>query len=103
MNPLLFLHGFTGSEKSWDEFRNKLNLPTIAIDCPGHGSNLIEDLSNPYTFEDWEKEFNSYLNQNHLEKITLCGYSMGGRLAITFASKFPNKIGCFKNILALKF
>lgn len=92
MNPLLFLHGFTGSRKLWDEFRNNLNLPTISIDCPGHGNNLIKNLSKPYTFEDWQREFNLFLYQNNLKKINLCGYSMGGRLAISIATAFPEKI-----------
>ena len=92
MVPLVFLHGFTGSSKSWNELRNKLNFSSKAIDCPGHGNNLIKDLSNPCTFEDWQKEFNLNLHLNNLEKINLCGYSMGGRLAISFASAFPKKI-----------
>ncbi len=92
MTPLLFLHGFTGSSKSWNELINKLNAPSIAVDCPGHGNNLIKDLSKPYTFKDWQKEFNLFINQNNWDNINLCGYSMGGRLAISYASKFPEKI-----------
>ncbi len=28
----------------------------------------------------------------NIEKLNLCGYSMGGRLAISFVTKYPEKI-----------
>ena len=92
MLPLIFLHGFTGSAQSWAEIRNKLKSPSFAIDLPGHGNNIINDISCPYTFENWNNDFSSQIENKKLDKIHLCGYSMGGRLAISFANAYPQKI-----------
>ena len=92
MKPLLFLHGFTGSAKSWDKIRNKLKYPSLAIDIPGHGKNYFKDLSNSYTFDNWNEDFLSIINHQKSKKINLCGYSMGGRLAISFAVAHPERI-----------
>ena len=90
--PVIFFHGFTGSAKSWDLIRKNLSCSSLAFDIPGHGHNHFNDFSKPYTFEDWNHEFLIILNQKKLPKINLCGYSMGGRLAISFAIAFPEKI-----------
>lgn len=92
MNPLFFLHGFTGSKNSWDEIQHLIGFKAHAIDLPGHGTNHFKNLSNRYSFKNWDQEFLSILDKAKLNKINLCGYSMGGRLAISFATTFPEKI-----------
>ena len=44
--PIIFLHGFTGSHQSWDEVVEKLECRTIALDLPGHGKSIFNDLAN---------------------------------------------------------
>ena len=92
MNPLFFLHGFTGSKYSWNEIQHLVKFKTHAIDLPGHGKNYFKSLSNNYSFKNWDQEFLSILNNTKVDKINLCGYSMGGRLAISFATAFPEKV-----------
>ena len=90
--PYLFIHGFTNSYKTWGAIRKELGSNTIAIDIPGHGNSTFNNLNETYTYNDWVNEF--YLSLKHLDikKINLCGYSMGGRLALVFAIKYPNLI-----------
>ena len=87
--PIVFLHGFTGTHHSWDEVVLKLNRYTIALDLPGHGKSSFNDIKDNYSIDDWCDDFYKVLSLLNIEKIDLCGYSMGGRLAIAFASKYP--------------
>ena len=90
--PILFLHGFTGSHHSWDEVLEKIKVSTISVDLPGHGKSIFNNLDKDYSINDWCEDFNKILDSLKISKIDLCGYSMGGRLAIIFASKYPRKI-----------
>ena len=90
--PTVFLHGFTGSHRSWDQVLEKLNYAAITLDLPGHGKSIFNDLNIDYSIDDWCEDFTQILDFLKVDKLNLCGYSMGGRLAIAFASKYPQKI-----------
>ena len=60
----------------------------------------IKDLDNNYNIDDWCDDFHEILQILDIDKIDICGYSMGARLGIAFASKYPNKIN--KLIMSLK-
>jgi len=90
--PILFLHGFTGSSKSWDETRNNLNHSSIALDIPGHGKSTFNNLDKEYTYKNLRSEIYLCLKKLNVSKVHLCGYSMGGRIAISLAQKYPSLI-----------
>ena len=87
--PYFFLHGFTGTHQNWTNTIKGLKKPSYAIDLPGHGNSLCLEQNSLYTFDDWCDDFYKVLSLLNIEKVDLCGYSMGGRLAIAFASKYP--------------
>ena len=90
--PILFLHGFTGSSKSWNHIRKDINCSSLAIDIPGHGKSIFNDINEEYDYRDFRTELYLILQTLNLKKIHLCGYSMGGRIAISFAQKYPEMI-----------
>ena len=90
--PLFFMHGFTGSSAIWDTIRNSINSKSYAIDIPGHGKSRFKYLKESYSIEDFCLEFYLLLNSLNINKINLCGYSLGGRLALCFAYNYPEKI-----------
>jgi 2-succinyl-6-hydroxy-2,4-cyclohexadiene-1-carboxylate synthase len=90
--PILFVHGFTGTSKSWSSVRSKLGRPSLAVDIPGHGKSSFNDISETYFFKDFSNELYISLKELGIKKISLCGYSLGGRLAITFAAKYPDMV-----------
>ncbi|MBI44778.1 MAG: hypothetical protein CMG66_01280 [Candidatus Marinimicrobia bacterium] len=90
--PFFFLHGFTGSHNSWIETIDLLNKHSYAMDLPGHGKSIFKNTDEDYTISDWCSEFYLILHTLDIQKINLCAYSMGGRLAVAFASKYPEKI-----------
>ena len=90
--PLFFLHGFMGSSGTWDSIRKLINSKSYAIDIPGHGKSKFKYLNELYSIDDFCLEFYLLLNYLNIKKIDLCGYSLGGRLALSFAYKYPEKI-----------
>ncbi len=92
LTPFIFIHGFTGAHSCWDKVISLLKRSTLSIDLPGHGKSVFNNLKAKYTVDDWCKDFNNILKNFNIKNIDLCGYSMGGRLAIAFASKYPEKI-----------
>ncbi|MBI3170600.1 MAG: 2-succinyl-6-hydroxy-2,4-cyclohexadiene-1-carboxylate synthase [Chloroflexi bacterium] len=92
--PLFFLHGFLGSGRSWRDINAALqkDYSCIMPDLPGHGENTKGELSSPLNFElltDW---LSHLLDEFHIPKIHLVGYSLGGRIALAFACRYPKKI-----------
>ena len=90
--PMVFFHGFTGCSKDWLYITKKINKWSIIIDIPGHASSLFEHLDSPYTIDDLCHELYLVFNELKLKKIYLVGYSMGGQIAIAYASKYPDNI-----------
>lgn len=89
--PILFLHGFTGSSKTWDDFvstwRNQYRL--LTIDLPGHGNTKTD---KPIGMEDFCDHLALILENFSIEKVHVIGYSMGGRVALSFAMMYPDKV-----------
>jgi 2-succinyl-6-hydroxy-2,4-cyclohexadiene-1-carboxylate synthase len=93
--PLLLLHGFTGGVRSWDEVRPQLvrSARVIAMDLIGHGLSASPDDSRRYTLEWSARDLTSLLDALHLERVHVLGYSMGGRVALHFALRQPERVG----------
>ena len=94
--PTLFLHGFLGSNNSWDEILQLLNKYSITLDITGHKKNSFDDKDIDYSIDNWCYDLKKQLDKESIELINLCGYSMGGRLAISFAKRYPSLI---KNLI----
>ncbi|NQV73427.1 2-succinyl-6-hydroxy-2,4-cyclohexadiene-1-carboxylate synthase [bacterium] len=89
--PVIFLHGFMGSAKDWDSLTTGLDFPALAVDLPGHGSAKF-DLESPSWFEETSHLLRGTVELLGLKMVTLAGYSLGGRVAMDFASRFPELI-----------
>lgn len=91
--PFVFLHGFLGSGRIFpeifDRFRPDISFRIYAPDLPYHGKSA--DI-RPIDEEEWISEFDKWVQQNFDEPILLHGYSMGGRLALAYAAKHPDRL-----------
>jgi len=93
--PLLLLHGFTGSVESWRKFvsiwesRRKL----ILVDIIGHGSSDSPDHVQRYGIDQVAADLDGILHKLNVVQTDVLGYSMGGRLALTFAILYPHRVG----------
>jgi 2-succinyl-6-hydroxy-2,4-cyclohexadiene-1-carboxylate synthase len=85
-HPVVFLHGFLGERGDWDAVIQRLGRPAIAFDLPGHGD-AVSDRAIP--------EFNALiegLGAMIPSPAHLVGYSMGGRIAMHIALRFPERV-----------
>ena len=90
--PTVFLHGFTGTAQSWEEIIEKLDYRAIAPDIVGHGKSTFSDIKDDYDIDDWCEDFSEILDTLKIDKLNICGYSMGGRLAIAYTAKNPGRV-----------
>lgn len=90
---LLLLHGFTGSLSTWDPFIPELSqhFTTITMDLLGHGKTDAPLDPNRYTIERAAADIIELLITLKIEKTHLLGYSMGGRLALMLATRYPER------------
>ncbi|MBM7704811.1 2-succinyl-6-hydroxy-2,4-cyclohexadiene-1-carboxylate synthase [Metabacillus iocasae] len=91
--PLLLLHGFTGSSETWkscyDEWEG---YRLISLDIIGHGqTDSPEDVAF-YKMEAMCEAIASILQELNVSKAHVLGYSMGGRLALSFATRYPHYV-----------
>ncbi len=88
--PLVALHGFTGSGEDFEALAPLLGREILAPDLPGHGE--AATLPGPYTMERVTAALAGLLGRNELERPVLLGYSMGGRVALSFALRYPDRV-----------
>lgn len=62
----------------------------VAIDLLGHGSTEVPDNPERYYANEQVEDLNILFRELHLPKFVLLGYSMGGRLALQFVTRYPD-------------
>jgi len=86
---LVLLHGFSGTRHAWDAVAAQLSpqryLP-LALDLPGHGD-AAEQVA-PISFDSCVAD----VLANAPERFALCGYSLGGRVALHVALAAPERV-----------
>ncbi|WP_026561812.1 2-succinyl-6-hydroxy-2,4-cyclohexadiene-1-carboxylate synthase [Bacillus sp. J37] len=91
--PLVFLHGFTGSSLNWQHLINDFrDYQLICIDILGHGKTDHPSDSSRYEMEEVVEDIIEILNRLTIDKAHIIGYSMGGRLALSLAVLYPHRV-----------
>jgi 2-succinyl-6-hydroxy-2,4-cyclohexadiene-1-carboxylate synthase len=92
--PLVLLHGFTGSAANWVSHSTVFgkHFQTIAIDLLGHGDSDSPTDPARYRMERCVEDLLSVFDQLGLERVSLLGYSMGGRVALHLALTRPERV-----------
>lgn len=90
--PLLLLHGFTGDSSSWKNVHLDNHYKIITVDLIGHGQTDSPQDVNRYKMEQAVNDLLSLLNFLTIDKVNLLGYSMGGRLALSFAMLHRDRV-----------
>jgi 2-succinyl-6-hydroxy-2,4-cyclohexadiene-1-carboxylate synthase len=86
---LVLLHGFGGTHRTWDGVVERLDperYRPLALDLPGHGG--AADHRWPIRFEDCVRAVLAAAP----ERFALCGYSLGGRVALHVALAAPERV-----------
>lgn len=90
--PIVFIHGLGGNSINWLYQRNhfKQHYQVIAIDLPGHGKSEGREELN---FFDYQAVLSELLMvELELDDLLVCGISMGGKVALDFASRHPETV-----------
>lgn len=90
-NPLILLHGAIGSKEQFKQLIPELEpfFFVYTFDFEGHGG--IES-QNDFSINLFTNNLLDFIKKEQLTKPFIFGYSMGGYVALNFASKFPNEL-----------
>jgi 2-succinyl-6-hydroxy-2,4-cyclohexadiene-1-carboxylate synthase len=86
---VVLLHGFSGTGRAWDGVAAALEgegYRSLAPDLPGHGT--ASDFQEPITFDACARHVLAHAP----ERFALCGYSLGGRVALHLALSAPERV-----------
>jgi 2-succinyl-6-hydroxy-2,4-cyclohexadiene-1-carboxylate synthase len=86
---LVLLHGFGGTHRAWDRVVAQLSpqrYTALALDLPGHGEAAQAD--PPVTFDSCI----AHVLGRAPQRFALCGYSLGGRVALNVALAAPQRV-----------
>jgi esterase len=89
--PLVILHGLYGDSDNWISIARMLEKRfTIFIpDLRNHGKSPH---TPTHTYQDMVEDLIRFFNEYHIKKAIVIGHSMGGKLAMMFASEYPELI-----------
>jgi 2-succinyl-6-hydroxy-2,4-cyclohexadiene-1-carboxylate synthase len=92
--PLIALHGFTGDSSTWHSFieRWTQHSSLILLDIIGHGKTDAPDQPERYQMKESVNAIYQLLQRLNINKADFLGYSMGGRLALSFAVSHPEMV-----------
>jgi esterase len=90
---LVLLHGFTGHARSWDIFAEAMTdrYRVLALDQRGHGETGWA-AADQYDVENMAGDLKCFVRALRLLDFTLLGLSMGGLVAIEYASHRPEQL-----------
>lgn len=90
-SPLVILHGLYGSSDNWISIARMVEERfTIFIpDLRNHGKSPH---TSTHTYQDMVDDLCQFFKDHHLKKAIILGHSMGGKLAMMFASEYPELV-----------
>ncbi|MEZ0288674.1 MAG: alpha/beta fold hydrolase [Methylophilus sp.] len=89
--PLVLIHGLFGSADNWGNIAKHFaqNFQVISIDLRNHGRSPHSKLQ---TYADMADDMLELCDTLGLEQIYLLGHSLGGKVAMQFATQYPERV-----------
>ncbi|MFN8342957.1 MAG: alpha/beta hydrolase [Cyclobacteriaceae bacterium] len=102
-DPLLLLHGYTLSSKSWMEFVNEYSAKyqVILVDLQGHGKSGSFD--SDLSIKSVASEVDELIQHLNFKSLFAIGFSFGGDVLFQLASSRPGLVKSFISIGACGF
>lgn len=92
-SPLLILHGWGRNGNEWMQIARELSnwskQKIYVLDLPGFGGSSLPRVKDIFEYSELVREFCGYLD---IKNAILIGHSLGGRVGIVLASKYPEMI-----------
>ena len=87
--PLLIIHGFLGMSDNWKTLGSQYaaqGFQVHMLDLRNHGKSFH---SEEFTYEAMSNDVLDYCQEHNLDKVSIIGHSMGGKVAMLFATTYP--------------
>jgi len=88
---LIILHGLFGSSDNWHTLAGKwgVDFQVYALDQRNHGSSPHESVMS---YAEMVSDLDQFMCSTKIEAAHIVGHSMGGKVAMLFASIYPEKV-----------
>jgi esterase len=88
---LIIMHGLFGMSDNWQGLAKKWgsDFRVHLLDMRNHGRSPH---SNEFSYELMAEDLLQYLDDNRLERLTILGHSMGGKVAMLFSVFYPERV-----------
>lgn len=91
-DPVILLHG---NGENCTYFKNQIDVfaekyRVYALDTRGHGKTPRGD--SPFTIRQFADDLLGFMNEHHIERSHLLGFSDGGNIAMVFAIRHPERV-----------
>ena len=90
--PFVILHGFLGMSDNWKTLGARFSeagYEVHLLDQRNHGRSFHSD---EFSYELLVADLKAYCDQHQLDDIVLLGHSMGGKVAMAFATQYPDSV-----------
>jgi len=89
--PFVILHGLFGSSDNWQTIAKKIAeyYTVFSVDMRNHGHS---PWSNQFSINDMTNDVKKLFLDLNINEVILIGHSMGGKVAMTFAQKYPEML-----------
>ena len=89
--PLILLHGLYGSGDNWISIGRALSghFTVYLMDQRNHG---LSPHSSEHNYDELTTDIEEFIFSHKLEKICIMGHSMGGKVAMNFTLRNPEKV-----------
>lgn len=101
--PLLLLHGFSGSSQDWSSLTKEWgeHFQLIIPDLPGHGRSSA--LSKPFRFDNAANDVFALMDHLGVGAIKGLGISGGGNVLLHLATKQPDRVNAMVLVSATSY
>jgi esterase len=90
--PLLIIHGFLGMSDNWKTIGAQFaaeDYQVHLLDLRNHGKSFHSD---EFNYDLMAQDVFDYCKANDLDKVSIIGHSMGGKVAMLFAANYPEMV-----------
>ncbi|MDM5271907.1 alpha/beta hydrolase [Sulfurovum sp. zt1-1] len=89
--PIVFIHGFPFDHTLWEEVISALETKYYCISYDIRGFGASESGTGQYTMESYVNDLDLVISALGLVNPIICGFSMGGYIALRANEKFENR------------
>lgn len=90
--PMIVLHGYFGMSDNWNTFGKQMvekGYEMHLLDLRNHGRSFHSDA---WSYDVMVQDVIRYMDHYNITEAIVLGHSMGGKVAMHLATKFPNRV-----------